>query len=67
MTAVFREAGSNTTHSRRSLTRRSIQATVHFISIKGSITHTLRRLRPLARRLFRTALPDFVDIRSKNP
>jgi len=29
--------------------------------------HTLSRLRPLARRLFNTALPDLVDIRSKNP
>jgi hypothetical protein len=31
------------------------------------LDHTLRRLRPLARRRFNTALPDFVDILSKNP
>jgi hypothetical protein len=53
----------------------AVQSPQEVPSLKGDalrhrnkgLVHTLRRLRPLARRRFKTALPDLVDIRSKNP
>ena len=66
MPATSREAGTDSAHSRAvSLQPPMMQPCGPYQSKEPH--HTLSRLRPLARRLFNTALPDLVDIRSKNP